>query len=158
MEQIHPKSEPKRSKRQIRVDDDMFINREISSEPLYRQKAAKGILGELIKEMEDKEADISNIFIVTYSAKLFIFDSVEIFYAKLGPLQRIIKDPSQVHYMVLTFKDYDKEPLVMSEDKDIGDVYSVLQPIDEELKRRVIDDDDIRRHKELTVFEEVLYT
>lgn len=151
-----PKIEPKKSKRNVKVDDDMFMDRK-SSEPLYRQKAAKGILGDLIKEMKDKEVDISNIFIVTHSNKLFIFDNVELFYSKLGPLQREIKDPSEIDYMILTFKDYDKEPLIMSENDNVGDVYSVLEPLDEELKRRVLDDDDIRRHKELVVFDEILY-
>ena len=154
-----PKSTPHRRDRNMDKDD-LFMDKNINDEPLYKRRAAKGILGELIKEMSDKEANVSNIFIVTHTKKsnnLFIFDSVELFYSKLGPLQREIKDPSEIEYMVLTFKDYDMEPLVMSDKDDIGDVYSVLAPLDEELKKRVLDDDDIRRHKELAIFDEILY-
>lgn len=115
----------------------------------------KGILGKVIKYVVKNGADTFGIYIVTKDKKLFIFDDVNVFFAKLELLKREIRNLDKVHYVIITHLD-NAEPTVISDDKDLDDVFMFLEALDSDLREHHLTDDEIKEHKELVLFEEVL--
>ncbi len=115
----------------------------------------RGILGKVIKYIIKNVANTCNIYIVTKDKKLFIFDDVNVFFAKLELLKREIRNLDKVHYVIITHFD-EVEPTIISDDTDLDDVFTFLEALDSDLREHRLTDDDIRKHKELVLFEEIL--
>ena len=118
-------------------------------------RKVKGLLGQLIKSVLNDEANVCGIYIVTKDKRLFIFDNPDTFFSKLELLKRELRDLERIHYIIITHQDYSEEEIITS-DQYLDDVFSYLAALDEDLRDHRLDDDDIRNHRELILFEEVL--
>lgn len=115
-----------------------------------------GLLASLIKYVIKDKDNVCNIFIVTKSKKLFIFDEPDLFFTKLEVLKREIRDVNIIHYIIITQKN-GESTRILTEDNNLDDVFAYLQTLDKDLRDHHLNEDIITKHKELVLFDEVLF-
>jgi hypothetical protein len=125
----------------------------------HKEKAA-GLLGEIIEGINRGGHFCCNLFIATKTNQLFVFSSIDVFFEKLDVLKNEIGDSSNIHYGILTYNNENRRPLIISNDKSVKmDTYNqILSLLDNELRtNRNFTDADIKNHRELALFDEILY-
>lgn len=142
-----------------RFDDD--ISGEYKEHIIYEHNEnATGLLGDLIEGINRGGHFCCNVFIATKNAQLFVFSSIDTFFKKLDVLKQELKTSDNVYYSVLTFNDADREPRIFTNNTNIGmNTYlQCLKALDDDLRtNRNFSDESIKEHKELTVFDEIVY-
>lgn len=140
-------------------DDD--ISGEYKEHIIYEHNEnATGLLGDLIEGINRGGHFCCNVFIATKKAQLFVFSSIDTFFEKLDVLKQELKTSDNVYYSVLTFNDSDREPRIFTNDVNVGmNTYlQCLKALDDDLRtNRNFSDEHIKEHKELTVFDEIIY-
>lgn len=126
--------------------------------PIPVNPSDRSIYAQALNLINKEHKDLCNIFLVTKSDNLFIFSNVITFTKKLAVLKREIRNVNNIRHFVLTYKDATKAPVILTDGKK-EDVFALLSSLDAELREKSnLTDDDIRCHKELLLFNEILYT
>lgn len=145
--------------KQIKKSD---IEGEFKEHIIYEHNEKEsGILGDLIEGINRGGKFCCNVFIVTKSMRLFVCPDTERFFKKLEALKNVIKsDNDSINYAVLTFNNEDRESRIFSKNNDVH--ISVFQKnlllLDKDLREKgELNEEEIKNHKELLLFNETFY-
>ncbi len=142
-----------------KINDD--VSGEYKEHIVYEHKEEEsGLLGELIEGINRGGHFCCNVFIVTKSAQLFVFSSVNTFFEKLDALKGEIRDVKNIHYAVLTFNNEERRPRIFTKDRKIqmSTYAQSLALLDSDLRtKRNFSGKDIKNHRELAIYDEVIY-
>lgn len=142
-----------------KINDD--VSGEYKEHIVYEHKEEEsGLLGELIEGINRGGHFCCNVFIVTKSAQLFVFSSVDTFFEKLDALKGEIRDTKNIHYAILTFNNEERRPRIFTKDRKIqmSTYAQSLALLDSDLRtKRNFSGKDIKNHRELAIYDEVIY-
>jgi len=146
--------------KKIAFSDDVAVPKNTSQEHIvYEHKEDEsGLLGDIIEGINRGGHFCCNLFIVTRSMQLFVFDEIDTFFAKLDAVKREIGDDSNIKYALLTYNNPERKPRLFSHDKAMQKeaVTKVLSSLDNELRTKSVSEEELKEHRELLVFDEII--
>lgn len=119
-------------------------------------KTVKDVVSKMVIELKRSEDEIANIFICTYSDKLFIFDVTLDFYDLLEDGRFNKTGKNQIKYCLITYDDNKENYLVLTEEPSIENPYPLLKNLDNDIRSaREFTEKNVKAHKELNIFKEI---